>query len=361
MDEIEKWMQRALDLAEKGRGYTSPNPVVGAVLVKNNRVVGEGYHTRFGATHAEVVAIQEAGAAAYGATLYVNLEPCTYEGKTPPCVDAIIAAGVRKVVIGMIDPNPKVNGSGVRRLNAAGIQTRVGILEQACRRINRGFAKYIGHNRPWITLKMALTADGYIADVSGKSQWITSTDSRRFVREQRRRHDAIMIGMGTVFKDNPSLLPDNRQNFIPFRIILDDVLNIPYRFKLVSDQYKERTVILTVQQEKQRKVDHLERMGINILQVPADDFGWIDLPQAMRYLADFGITSIYCEGGGQVAGSLINYRLMDELQLFVAPKIIGEGISPFGGFIKPLDSAVQLDWTDFRQMGADVLLKGQLR
>jgi diaminohydroxyphosphoribosylaminopyrimidine deaminase/5-amino-6-(5-phosphoribosylamino)uracil reductase len=361
MDRHQKYMQHALDLAAKGCGFTSPNPAVGAVIVKDNQIIGSGFHRRFGAPHAEVLAIEEAGAAAKGAAMYVNLEPCNHFGKTPPCVDKIIAAGIATVYVGMIDPNPLVNGSGVRRLKEAGIEVYLGILEKEARQINRGFINQFLKQRPWITLKMAATADGFIADVSGKSQWITDTEARQYVGVQRSIHDAVMVGMGTVFKDDPSLLPVLRDGYIPYRVILDELLNIPQRMKLVSDEYKRRTVILTAQKNKDRKIEQLQRSGINILAVESDSFGWIKLSAALRSLLEFGITSIYCEGGGQLAGSLIQERLVDELQLFIAPKILGEGIKAFGGLMKSLDEAIQLEWQETQQLGADVLLKGVLK
>jgi diaminohydroxyphosphoribosylaminopyrimidine deaminase/5-amino-6-(5-phosphoribosylamino)uracil reductase len=360
MNRHEKYMQQALELAERGRGYCSPNPMVGAILVKNDTVVGTGYHRLFGAPHAEIEAVRQAGAESRGAILYVNLEPCSHQGKTPPCTDCIIDAGIAEVYVAMIDPNPIVNRRGIRQLQAAGIKVNLGILEQESRKLNRGFIYYITKKRPWITLKMAETADGYIADVSGKSRWITATEARQYVMEQRRQHDAIMIGMGTVFKDDPGLLPQDTKQYIPYRIILDDTFVIPQRLKLVSDEFKQRTIIVTTQQDKAKKVDQFQRMGIHVLQVPADSFGWIDLPAAMKYLAEFGITSIYAEGGGLVAGSLIQNRLVDELQLFIAPKILGKGISTFSGFMKTLDNAVQLEWEEFTKLGQDILIRGKL-
>jgi diaminohydroxyphosphoribosylaminopyrimidine deaminase/5-amino-6-(5-phosphoribosylamino)uracil reductase len=237
----------------------------------------------------------------------------------------------------------------------------VGILENEARDLNRGFVHLVEKQRPWITLKMGQTADGYIADVSGKSRWITSTEARKYVREQRLRHDAIMVGMGTVYKDDPGLLPDERDGFIPYRVILDDSLNIPRQMKLITDNFKNRTIILTSQLEKAKRVARLEKLGINVLPVESDSFGWVLLSDALARLGEFGITSIYCEGGSQLAGSLIQEGLVDELQLFIAPKILGEGISTFSGFMKSLDNAIHLEWTEPRKLGQDILLRGKLR
>jgi len=360
MNQTEKWLKRTLELAEQGRGFTSPNPVVGAVIVKNDEVVGEGFHVKFGAPHAEIMALEQAGKAARDAALYVNLEPCCYFGKTPPCVDAIIKAGIREVFIGAIDPNPRVNGAGVRKLREAGLTVQIGILESEARRINRGFFTLMAKQRPWIALKLALTMDGFIADPTGKSRWITGGEARNYVLEQRRRHDAVMVGMGTVFKDDPGLLPEDRSGFIPYRIILDEALNMPLRMQLATDDFHNRTMIVTGCTEKAEKVRQFESVGIKILQSSKDDFGWLALPEVFNQLASLGITSVYCEGGSQLAGSLITGRLVDELQIFIAPKILGEGLRALSGFMRSLDQAIALEWEHVEKLGADALLIGKL-
>jgi len=360
MDTHQKWMQKVLELAEKGRGYTSPNPVVGAIILRDSKVIGQGYHSRFGAAHAEIEAIKDAGEDLTGTTLYVNLEPCCYHGKTPPCVEAIIQAGISKVVVGMIDPNPRVNGKGIGRLRAAGVEVELGILEEQCREANRGFMRLIESQRPWVTLKLATTCDGFIADVSGKSKWISSPDERGYVKQLRAQYDAIMVGIGTVMKDDPALLPSDRSGFIPYRVVLDGSLNIPFRMQLVSDEYRKRTVIVTIQKGKQTKIAELRKAGLTVLQVDGDDLGWIQLEKALAALAEFGVSTVYCEGGGMVAGSLITQRLVDELHQIISPKIIGEGIFAFGGFMRTLNEAIELRWQDPIQLGPDILLKGKL-
>jgi len=360
MNQNEKWLKRTLELAEKGRGFASPNPVVGAVIVKNDEVVGEGFHVKFGAPHAEVMALERAGEAARDAALYVNLEPCCYFGKTPPCVDAIIKAGIREVYIGTIDPNPRVNGNGVRILQEAGLNVRIGVLESEARRINRGFISIMERQRPWITLKLALTADGFIADATGKSRWITGSEARKFVLGQRRLHDAVMVGMGTVFKDDPGLLPEDRSGAVPFRVILDEALNMPQRMQLVTDDYHKRTVIVTGCAEKTEKIHQFESAGIKIIQSAKDEFGWLVLPEVFSKLVSLGITSVYCEGGSQLAGSLMAHGLVDELQIFIAPKMLGEGLRALSGFMRSLDQAIALEWERVEKLGADVLLVGKL-
>jgi diaminohydroxyphosphoribosylaminopyrimidine deaminase/5-amino-6-(5-phosphoribosylamino)uracil reductase len=358
MSEIEKFIQQALDLAEKGRGFTSPNPMVGAVVVKDGIILGEGYHAKFGREHAEVIALRQAGEKARGAELYVNLEPCCFFGKTPPCVEAIIAAGIRKVYIAMIDPNPRVNGRGIAALQAAGIEVQVGILEQAAQSLNRGFISLMTKNRPWITLKLALTADGFIADASGRSRYLTGETAREYVKQQRQQHDAVAVGLGTVFKDDPQLLPLDRQNFIPRRIVFDEQFNIPERMKLVTDEHRSRTLILTGGHQKVEKAKHFHGLGVAVEEVPLDQFGWIDIAAAFQRLGELGITSVYCEGGSQLAGSLINARLVDELQLFYAPKILGMGLRSFSGIMKSLDEAIKLQWTELKQFDEDIFIRG---
>ena len=356
----DKLMRRAIQLAKKGRGKVSPNPMVGCVVEKDGEIIGEGYHEKFGKAHAEVVALEKAGAEAENATLYVNLEPCNCHSKTGACTDEIIEAGINKVVTAMEDPNPEINGQGIEQLRNAGIEVDVGILEEEAKKLNRGFIKVMKEGRPWLTLKLALTTDGYIGDSTGKSKWITSNDSLKYVRDSRARHDSVMVGRGTVMKDNPSLLPNNKEKFIPYRILIDESLTIPYKVNLVNDDYTDRTIILTADDEKEKRWNEFEKRHINIVQTNRLDIGWIDLYAGLEDIAEEGVTSIYCEGGGRLAGSLIERGLVDELQIFIAPKIIGEGIKSFSGIKKPLDDAIQLQWNEVKEFGQDIMLKGKL-
>ncbi|MBN2281682.1 MAG: bifunctional diaminohydroxyphosphoribosylaminopyrimidine deaminase/5-amino-6-(5-phosphoribosylamino)uracil reductase RibD [Candidatus Marinimicrobia bacterium] len=357
----EKFMARAIELAQEGRGFTSPNPVVGAVVVKDDKVISEAYHEKFGELHAEALALKKAGPAARDATLYVTLEPCSHQGKTPPCTEAIIQAGIQKVFIGTRDPNPLVNGKGVTQLLEAGLDVFTGLLETECLELNRGFFKHIRSKRPWVTLKLALSTDGYIADSQGKSQWITGQEAREFVHQQRKQYDAIMVGVGTAMKDDPSLLPKDTSGYIPNRIIIDEALTIPYRLKVVNDDYRNKTIVVASSHEKEKKREELQKRKLKVVQTEADDFGWVNLDKALEQLAKEGITSIYCEGGGQLAGSLVQAGLVDELQIFIAPKILGEGIFGFSGFMKTLDKAIQLEWDEPRKLGPDILLIGRLK
>ncbi|MBO8130669.1 MAG: bifunctional diaminohydroxyphosphoribosylaminopyrimidine deaminase/5-amino-6-(5-phosphoribosylamino)uracil reductase RibD [Candidatus Marinimicrobia bacterium] len=359
MNEHEILMKKALKLAEKGRGYTSPNPVVGAVIVKKGKIISEGYHDTFGKPHAEVIALQKAGEEAFGATLYVNLEPCCFSGKTPPCTQAIINAGIKKVVVGTIDPNPRVNGKGIKILKENGIEVVVGVLEKESKEINKGFFKYITKKLPYITLKFAMTLDGFIADVSGNSKWISSDKSRILVKTKRKSYDAIMVGIGTVLKDNPELLPAEKDGFIPYRVIIDDLLNIPITARLLNDNFRKRTIIVTKNVAKNKKINELKGRGVKIVISKENDFGWIDLNDALKKLADFGITSIYCEGGSQLAGSLINENLVDEIEIFIAPKIIGKGINFVSGFCKSIDEYIKLKFTNVEKIEEDLHIIGK--
>ncbi len=361
MSNDEKLMHKVLELAQQGRGYTSPNPMVGSVIIKNGHIVGEAFHEKYGKLHAEALAIKKAGENAKDATIYVNLEPCSFYGKTPPCTEAIINAGIKKVVVGCLDPNPKVNGTGVLKLREAGIDVVTGVLEKESEQLNRGFFKHIQQKRPWISLKLALTTDGYVADSQGKSKWITSSEARNFVHQQRKLFDAIMVGSGTAVKDDPSLLPMDLTGYIPNRIIIDETLSIPYKLKIVNDKYRNRTILVTSVEGREKKKKELEKRKLQVIQSPADDFGWVDLEKALEKLAEQGITSIYCEGGGQLAGSLVNAGLVDELQIFIAPKILGEGVFGFSGMMKTLDEAIELEWDEPEKMGPDILLRGGLK
>ena len=360
MSEHEKYLKRTFELAEKGRGYTSPNPVVGAVIVRDGAIISEGWHQLFGAEHAEVMALKVAGERARSATLYVNLEPCCFHGKTPPCTDAIIEAGIAEVVIATLDPNPRVNGAGVQRLESAGIKVVHGIAADQARQLNRGFFKLVTDKRPWMTLKLALTIDGFIADVTGKSKWITGELSRNFVHQQRQQHDAVLVGLGTLFKDDPTLLPDDHAGYIPYRMVIDENLHIPFRMNLISDQFHTRTIVLTGSGANQVKIREFTTRGIKVVAVPKDEFGWINLPELFRILGEMGVTSVYCEGGSQLAGSLLMTKLVDEIQLFIAPKILGEGLRAFSGLMQTLDTALQVQWEEVRQLESDLLLRGRL-
>src|SRR4030043_306413 len=260
----EQWMKKVLCLAEKGRGRTSPNPMVGAILVKGGRMVGEGYHAKAGEAHAEVVAIQRAREEARGAILYLNLEPCAHYGKTPPCAPQVVKAGVKRVVIGMEDPNPVVNGKGAEALRKSGIAVKVGVLEKECRRLNEAFCKYILKKEPFVILKIAATLDGKIATRDGNSKWISGEASRRFVHKLRDQVDGIIVGTGTVLKDDPMLTTRIKGGRNPYRIILDSRLRIPEKAKVIEVS-PSKTIIATTELASKDKIEKLEKQDVRIL------------------------------------------------------------------------------------------------
>src|SRR4030043_1277348 len=264
MKDDEQWMKRALRLAEKGRGRTSPNPMVGAVLVKNGNVVGEGYHAKAGEAHAEIVALQQAREETRGAVLYLNLEPCTHYGKTPPCAPQVIQSNINRVVIGMKDPNPLVKGKGVETLKRAGLEVEVGILERECRRLNEAFCKYILKKEPFVILKVAATLDGKIATREGDSKWISGETSRHFVHRMRDQVDGVLVGIGTVLKDNPKLTARIAQGRDPYRIILDSRLRIPEKAKVIEIS-PSKTIIATTELASKDKIEKLEKQDVRIL------------------------------------------------------------------------------------------------
>jgi diaminohydroxyphosphoribosylaminopyrimidine deaminase/5-amino-6-(5-phosphoribosylamino)uracil reductase len=361
MMDDERWMKRVLHLAEKGRGRTSPNPMVGAVLIKRGRLVGEGYHARAGEPHAEIVAIKNAGEKAKGATLYVNLEPCTHYGKTPPCVPSVINAGVRRVVVGMEDPNPLVKGKGVARLKQAGLDVKAGILEKECRRLNEAFRKYIVQHEPFVILKMAATLDGKLATRGGESQWITGETSRQFVHRLRDQVDGVVVGIGTVLKDDPLLTARIRGGRDPYRIVFDSRLRIPENAKMV-DLSPSKTIVATTEMASQDKTERLRKKGVRVL-VSDSESGKVNLRFVLLRLAEMGMTSLLLEGGSQLSGSFLDQRLIDKILLFLSPKLIGDPEAPgiFGGSgVANLKEAISVKDLKVRKMGEDILLEGYL-
>jgi diaminohydroxyphosphoribosylaminopyrimidine deaminase/5-amino-6-(5-phosphoribosylamino)uracil reductase len=340
----EQFMRRALDLARAGIGLVSPNPAVGAMVVDSSgKEGGAGTHTYDGIKHAEVLALEQAGARARGGTLYLNLEPCSHQGRTPPCADAVIAAGVRRVVCSMQDPNPQVAGQGFARLRAAGIQVEVGLFDAEAKRLNEGFAKFIRHRTPLVTLKAAMTLDGKIAPPPAGSPaskdaaaggstggWITGEIARKYVHELRHEHDAIMAGVGTVIADDP-LLTDRsgRARRRPLlRVILDSWLRLPETSRLVTSVQGD--VLVFYAQADEGRARELEKLGLQVEKVPpAPDNERPDLGEVMRHLAKHDITSVLIEGGATVNWTALSSGVVDKMFLFYAPKILGEGSVPF--------------------------------
>jgi diaminohydroxyphosphoribosylaminopyrimidine deaminase / 5-amino-6-(5-phosphoribosylamino)uracil reductase len=320
MTDDEKWMDRALALAVLGLGETNPNPAVGALVVKHGRVVGQGHHARAGGPHAEVIALRRAGRAAQGATLYVTLEPCSHTGKTPPCAPLVAASGVRQVVVAMRDPNPRVDGRGLRALQRSGLQVKVGVREDAARRLNRSFVTAQTKRRPHVLLKAALTLDGRIATASGDSKWITGPRERAQARALRRLYDAVLVGIGTVLADDPLLLPSPRLKRPLVRVVLDSRLRLPLRGRLVRSA--RRGPILVLGHENARRRRALEARGITV-RTDRRSKGPLDLRFVLRALWAEGVRSVMVEGGAEVLGSFLRARLFDEVALFRAPLLLG--------------------------------------
>ena len=355
----ESYIQLALEIAKKGIGEVSPNPLVGCILVKNDRIIGAGYHQKFGANHAEINAIENAKESVDGSTLFINLEPCSHYGKTPPCVDRIIESRIKKVVIGTLDMNPLVSGTGVKKLKSAGIEVKVGVLENDCINLNKFFFKYITKKVPYISLKAAQTLDGRIADSKGASQWISSIQSRKLVHQLRSNYDAVLVGAGTVVKDDPSLtvrLTDGRN---PRRIILDSSLNLKTDKKLFTRNNDHKTILVTSRSnESRRKVKKLESFGVQVLFASVDKSGNLNLKSVLKQLSKNNIASVLVEGGSRVFSSFLRSKLYDDIYLFISPKIAGQGVPVVEDIgVKSIKRTLNVKIRNFERIGEDLLLQ----
>jgi diaminohydroxyphosphoribosylaminopyrimidine deaminase/5-amino-6-(5-phosphoribosylamino)uracil reductase len=355
----EKMMQRALLLARRGSGKTSPNPAVGCVIVRDGSIVGEGWHKKAGTPHAEIHALHQAGESARGSDLYVTLEPCSHFGKTPPCADALIAAGPARVFVGMIDPNPLVAGRGVARLRAAGITVETALLEEQCRALNEPFVKHVTSGLPFVTLKSALTLDGKTATPGGDSRWITSAASRTLVHRLRSRADAVMTGSGTLLADDPQLTVRMVRGRSPLRIVVDSRLQTPVNCALMNEAPTVPVIIATTSSDR-AKADRLAAKGAEVL-VCGEERGQVDLPALMKILGSRGIQSILLEGGERLCGEMLRQGLIDRFLFFIAPKIVGgEGKGLFAGVGAALMSnARPLAIRRVSRVGDDILIEAR--
>lgn len=358
----ERFMARALRLAANGWGRTSPNPMVGAVLVRDGRVVGRGWHHRAGQEHAEILAIREAGPLARGATIYVNLEPCSIHGRTPPCTEALIRAGISRVVVGMLDPNPKVNGGGVRKLKGAGIAVDIGVLEERCRRLNEVFDCFITHGRPFVILKAAASIDGRTATTGGESQWITGSAARREVHRLRKGVDAVLVGADTVIADDPRLTarPRPARADRPLRIVLDGRLRISAKARLFDDD-TPRVIVVTAKGAPARKIRALETAGAEVLTLPDRGERRVSMNVLMKRLGRRGITSVLIEGGAETHARAFADAVVDKVVFFFAPMVIGGQLAPgmIGGEgCGKLRKAWKLDRMRTRRFGPDIMVEG---
>jgi diaminohydroxyphosphoribosylaminopyrimidine deaminase / 5-amino-6-(5-phosphoribosylamino)uracil reductase len=362
------FMKMALDLAKKGQGFTSPNPMVGAVIVSENKIVGKGFHQAAGMAHAEVNAIADAGTLAQNATLYVNLEPCNHMGRTPPCSEKIVAAGIKRVVVAMKDPNPHVKGGGIEYLKSHGVQVTLGVCEDQAVKLNEIFSKYIKTKRPFTIVKCAATLDGRIATRTGDSKWVTGKDSRRFVHQLRHAVDAIMVGVNTIEKDDPRLTTrlDDESGDIkgldPTRIVLDTHLRISEQAKLLRLDSDSDTVIVTGGAVSQKKKAKLGTSGVKIVTASIQD-ELIDLPPLMNLLGSWGITSLLIEGGARVIASALSSGIVDKVIFFFAPKILGgdDGVPICKGSGAALmNDCIQVKEVQIRRFGDDVMIEGYI-
>ena len=334
-----KYMERAIELAKKGIGAVNPNPLVGAVLVKDDRVIGEGYHAKYGDLHAERQAFKDAndrGENIEDAELYVTMEPCSHEGKQPPCSRAIIAEGIKRVYIGSNDPNPLVNGNGVWELRTAGIEVITGCMKEECDELNTVFFHYITKNIPYVVYKYAMTLDGKTSTSTSKSKWISCEDSRKLVQSIRNEYMGIMVGIGTVLEDDPSLMCHDEEGRNPIRIIVDSDLRIPMDSQIVKTAGEVKTYVASLsdnEKKNRQKIRELKDVGIGTLLIPSDGEGHIDLNNLMIQLGKMKIDGILLEGGGGLAFSMIEKGYVDEIRAFIAPKIFGgtTSASPVAG------------------------------
>jgi diaminohydroxyphosphoribosylaminopyrimidine deaminase/5-amino-6-(5-phosphoribosylamino)uracil reductase len=368
------FMQKALTLAARAKGRTSPNPMVGAVIVKRGKIIGASYHKKAGTPHAEILALKKAGQNAKNATLYVNLEPCCHtEKKTPPCTKEIIRSKVKKVVVAMTDPNPKVAGNGISELQGAGILTQVGIMEPEAKRLNEAFTKFISTKKPFVILKMAQSLDGRIATARGESQWITGPEARAHVHRLRNEVDAVLVGIGTVKKDNPSLDCRARGGRNPFRILLDSTLQVPLNAKVLKHA-DGKTIIATTERAPQKKIERLRRQGHTVLIMGGNGpvkklrsgrsnpgTQRVNLKRLMKELGKMEITAVMIEGGSSVAAAALSEKIVDKAVFFIAPTIIGgiDAVPSVGGESPVLlKNALHLKDAQITTFGNDVCMEG---
>jgi diaminohydroxyphosphoribosylaminopyrimidine deaminase / 5-amino-6-(5-phosphoribosylamino)uracil reductase len=348
------YMNLALNLARGTLGQTAPNPVVGAVVVKDNQIVGMGAHLKAGEPHAEVHALRMAGDRAKNATLYVTLEPCSHHGKTPPCADLVIQTGIKKVFVATTDPNPQVSGFGIEKLKVAGIEVEVGLQQEEARELNKMFFYNISTGLPYVTLKSAISLDGKIATSTGESKWITGEEARNDVHQFRHQHDAILVGVNTVIKDNPSLttrLENGGKN--PIRIILDTQLRTPLQANIVTDSQAQTWIVTGPVIDEKLEAD-FTAMGITIIKMAEKK---IQIQEMLKIIGEMGVTSLYVEGGSEIQGSFLKEQAYQQVITYIAPKLIGGKLAPisFGGEgILTMDEVVSLEIKKIDRVGNDI-------
>lgn len=358
-DDDVRFMRQAIRQAWRGVGRTSPNPSVGAIVVRRGRVIARGFTRPPGGPHAEALALQRAGARARGATLYVTLEPCAHHGRTPPCVDAVRAAGIARVVIGSRDPNPSVAGNGAGKLRRAGIEVVLGVEKGACDELIRAFRKHVTSGMPWVTLKLAASIDGRIATSSGESKWITGESARAAAHRLRDRHDAVLVGVETIVRDDPALTCRVRGGRDPLRVVLDSRLRIPEAARVLTNKSTAGTVVATALRGG-AKAERLRDRGARVVTVPRRP-GGLSLPHVLRWLGRHEVMSVLIEGGAAVAASALRAKVVDRMALFLAPKVIGGDGRPMIDSldIARIDRAIGIEDFEVQRIGPDVMLTGR--
>lgn len=362
MTDIE-YMRRALELAKRGAGHVSPNPMVGAVIVKDGRIIGEGWHVQIGGLHAERNAFKNCTEDPTGATIYVTLEPCCHWGRTPPCTEAILEHKIARVVVGCLDPNPLVAGKGIGILRDAGIECETGVLEEECLSLNEVFFHYITKKTPFVVMKYAMTLDGKIAAVTGDSKWVTGEAARQHVHETRRQLSGIMVGIGTVLADDPMLNCRIEMGVDPVRIIADSRLRIPLDSNLVRTAKDIPTYVVYAQSDGAKEAA-LAAHGVSLICLPDEKGERVDLARLHQQIGAWGIDSVLLEGGGTLNAAMLRLGLVDRVQAYIAPKLIGglEAKGPIGGEGIPLMAdALPLEKITITRLGDDLLVEGRIR
>ncbi len=361
----ESFMERALELARSAIGSVEPNPAVGSVITTaDGKFIAEGFHAEFGGPHAEVVALRAAGTQARGATIYVTLEPCSHLGKTPPCADALIAAGVSRVVIGTVDPAPHVAGTGITKLREAGIQVDVGVCEAEAQNLIAPFRKLFTQNLPFVHAKWAMTLDGKIATHTGSSKWISNKKSRAIVHQLRGRMDAILSGIGTVLADDPLLTARPAGRRVPLRVILDSQARLPLDSNLVKTAHESPVLLFVSDQANPARVADLKKYGVEVIQIQRTlETGLLDIISLLEELGRRQLTNVLIEAGSGVLGAFLDAQQVDEVHCFIAPKLIGgaNALSPFGGFgLESMENAVQLRQHNIEVLDGDLYIHGRV-
>ncbi|MBI5238805.1 MAG: bifunctional diaminohydroxyphosphoribosylaminopyrimidine deaminase/5-amino-6-(5-phosphoribosylamino)uracil reductase RibD [Deltaproteobacteria bacterium] len=361
MPNHEEYMRVALSLAAKGLGRTSPNPAVGAVIVKHGLIAGKGFHKKAGRAHAEIAALDSIKkGSAKGGTLYVTLEPCCNYGRTPPCTGAIISSGVKRVVVGTMDPNPKVSGKGLKALASAGVEVITGVLEEECRALNERYNKFITKGLPFVTIKLAVTLDGKAATSTGESRWITGIEARRRVHRMRSMADAVMVGAGSVIKDDPLLTVRHVEGRDPLKVVVDTGFRILLSAKVFSSG-RGGVVVITTKDAEKEKIEKAQERGAMVIMVRKQK-GKVDLRDALKALAKMNVVSLLVEGGPSLAASLIRQRLADKLVLFISPKLIGgDGLPAIGLLgVRRIDDCPVIKNLRIKRLGQDIMVNGDL-